>query len=258
MELELYDEDKPLTVSNFIKYVTSGRFQNQFIQRWEPNFVIQAGGYYVGTGTNNETDFRTVPEFGTITNEYKVGRTFTNQYGTIAMARIGGQTNSATSQWFLNLTNNVFLDNVDGGFTVFGHVTSGTNVLNLFVPSPPAGTLQRVNIQGYYNDYHEPIVLDTLPVTNKVTAFNQVFTNLIYVNFSLRRDLGIQIKPITAGQHQITWNSVSGVTNIVEYRDAPGTGNWTLLSQVVGTGAAMAASDTSSNPERVFRVKLIY
>src|SRR3954462_10805041 len=101
MELELYDEERPITVSNFIKYVTSGRFQNQFIQRWEPNFVIQAGGYYVGSDTNNATDFRTIPIFGTITNEYSLGRNFSNIYGTIAMARHSGNTNSASSQWFL-------------------------------------------------------------------------------------------------------------------------------------------------------------
>jgi hypothetical protein len=81
---------------------------------------------------------------------------------------------------------------------------------------------------------------------------------LIYVNFSLRRDLGVQIKPQTADHRQITWNSVSGVTNIVEYRDAPGSGNWTVLSQVLGTGSVMTTSDTSSSAERVFRVKLIY
>src|SRR5688572_2896244 len=39
MELEFYDEDKPVTVSNFVAYVTSGRWENQFLQRWETNFV---------------------------------------------------------------------------------------------------------------------------------------------------------------------------------------------------------------------------
>ena len=47
MQLELFDDEKPITVSNFVKYVTSGRFTNQFIQRWEAGFVIQAGGYTV-------------------------------------------------------------------------------------------------------------------------------------------------------------------------------------------------------------------
>jgi cyclophilin family peptidyl-prolyl cis-trans isomerase len=258
MELELYDSDKPVTVSNFIKYVTSGRFQNQFIQRWEPNFVIQAGGYYVGSDTNNATDFRTIPIFGTITNEYSLGRNFSNIYGTIAMARQSGNTNSASSQWFLNLTNNAFLDKVDGGFTVFGRITAGTNILNLFIPSPPnAGDLRRVNIPPYFNSYHEPIVLDTLPVTNNVTTFSQVFTNLIYVNISLRRDLGVQIKSIGPNQRQITWNSVAGVTNVVESSSTLA-GPWTILSQTVGTGGVMTADDSSSNNARIYRVKLFY
>src|SRR5690242_11955968 len=133
MELELYDEDKPVTVSNFVKYVTSGVFTNLFIQRWEPNFVIQAGGFRV-INTTNGLRVSQITSYGNITNEYSVGRTFSNTYGTIAMARQGGVVNSASSQWFLNLTNNSFLDKVDQGFTVFGHITSGTNILNLFIP----------------------------------------------------------------------------------------------------------------------------
>src|SRR5205823_7448874 len=69
MELELYDEDKPITVSNFVKYVTSGQFTNQFIQRWEPNFVVQAGGFRV-TNTDAGLRIAAVPTYGNIKNEY--------------------------------------------------------------------------------------------------------------------------------------------------------------------------------------------
>src|SRR5215212_836009 len=86
MEVEFYDEDKPVTVSNFVKYVTSGRFTNEFVQRWAPGFVIQGGGYAV-TNTPNGLDLTPIEPFGTITNEYSVGRPFSNTYGTIAMAR---------------------------------------------------------------------------------------------------------------------------------------------------------------------------
>ena len=135
MKVEFFDEDKPVTVSNFIKYVSSGRFDNQIIHRWEPGFVIQGGGYRVDTSTE-PYQLLNVERFGTITNEYSVGRTFSNTYGTIAMARVARQTNSATSEWFFNLGDNSFLDDVDGGFTVFGRVLEGTNVLNLFRTAP--------------------------------------------------------------------------------------------------------------------------
>src|SRR5205814_2006173 len=118
------------------------RFNNTFLQRWEPNFVIQAGGYYV-TNKTTGPEIDPVPTFPEIPNEYSVGRQFSNIYGTIAMARRSGETNSASSQWFLNLTNNAFLDTVDGGFTVFGKLTSGSNILDLFIPPPPTKGIYR-------------------------------------------------------------------------------------------------------------------
>ena len=162
MELELFDEEKPITVSNFVKYVTSGRFENMFVQRWEPGFVIQGGGYYLEDPDGTPV-VRTVKTFGPIQNEYGVGETFSNRYGTIAMARQSGVVNSATSQWFLNLKDNAFLDTVDEGFTVFGRVVSGTNVLNLFVPPPPAHEIYLTRLQGI-NSYDEIINMTTLPV----------------------------------------------------------------------------------------------
>lgn len=122
--LELYDADKPITVSNFLNYITSGRYQNTFAHRLEPGFVLQGGGFnWVG----NTIDY--LDTFAAIQNEYSAGATYSNTYGTIAMARVGGNVNSATSQWFINLGNNAGLDTVDEGFTVFGRVISGFDVL---------------------------------------------------------------------------------------------------------------------------------
>src|SRR5688500_13831307 len=63
-----------------------------------------------------------------LVSEYAVGSPRSNVYGTIAMARLPGVTNSASSEWFFNLGNNSFLDGVDGGFTVFGRVVRGFDV----------------------------------------------------------------------------------------------------------------------------------
>jgi cyclophilin family peptidyl-prolyl cis-trans isomerase len=257
MQLELFDEDKPVTVSNFIKYVTSGKFEKQFIQRWEPNFVIQGGGYTVGTDTNGRPDFRAVSTFGTITNEYSVGQKFSNTYGTIAMARQAGKTNSASSQWFLNLTNNAFLDGVDGGFTVFGRLLSGTNVLNLFTTPPTNFT--RVALSGYYNDYGEPIVLDTLPaLKGPVTDFYQLFTNIIYVNIDLRRYVALHAVPTVRGERAISWTSVAGITNVVEFSEVNSPLDWTNLASRLGTGSLMSVIDPERAADRIYRIKLLY
>ena len=95
IEVELFDADKPVTVQNFLRYTTSGAYSNMFFHRWEPGFVVQGGGYY----SDKVANIWATPSFGNITNEFNVGRRFSNTYGTIAMARIGGLTNSSNSQW---------------------------------------------------------------------------------------------------------------------------------------------------------------
>lgn len=249
IELELYDDDKPITVSNFVKYVTSGIFTNQFIQRWDPDFVIQAGGFRT-TNTANGTRIAQNPTYGNIKNEYSVGRTFSNTYGTIAMAR-SDAVDSASSQWFLNLNNrNSFLDNVNQGFTVFGRVTGGTNVLNLFIPGPPTNNIHLLNLGS--------AGLTELPVlTNKVDTLAVLFANLIYFDIKLRRDLDLTVSATRPGQRRVSWNSVAGVTNILEFTSGNVT-NWNTYTNVRGTGATLSFIDTSSDLERLYRVKLFY
>jgi len=181
VDVELFDQEKPETVKNFLLYVYSGAYSNLVLQRLEPSFVVQAGHIRIDdpTSTNFFVTYPLWTDFGKITNEYSVGPQLTNEYGTIAMARIGGQTNSASHDWFLNLTNNSFLDTRDGGFTVFGRVVnttgpqSGTNVLNYF------NTLERNRgIRSYtIQTYNE--TLTHLPVTtNRSSApfFTDLFT----------------------------------------------------------------------------------
>lgn len=129
MEVELYDQDKPVTVQNFLQYVQNGLYINEFSHRLIPAFVLQGGGYTLTTNT-----ISAIPTYPPIINEYGAGNQYSNVFGTIAMAQSGGETNSATSEWFFNLTNNPSLDehNSNGFFVVFGHVIAGTNLLNIF------------------------------------------------------------------------------------------------------------------------------
>src|ERR1043166_6694144 len=143
MQFELFDKDKPVTVANFLAYIKSGVYKDTFIQRWEPGFVIQAGGFFVTNRTTTKPQVAAVPTFGIIVNEHDAGRMFSHVYGTIAMARVSGQTNSASSQWYVNLKDNSFLDSVDGGFTVFGRLINGNTILNRFIPPPPQAGLYR-------------------------------------------------------------------------------------------------------------------
>ena len=113
--LELFDTAAPGTVSDFLDYVTSGCFKDSVVHRSVPNFVIQGGQYFIPASTTN---LNQIQIDGTIANEFNQS----NLRGTIAMAKVAGNPDSATSQWFINVANNTFLDSDNGGFTVFGRV----------------------------------------------------------------------------------------------------------------------------------------
>ncbi|MHB8897921.1 MAG: Ig-like domain-containing protein, partial [Thermoguttaceae bacterium] len=118
--IELYADETPLTVANFLKYVNDGDYANTFFHRSVDNFVIQAGGFKTGSTTFTDTDqFTDVPADAAIQNEYGIS----NLRGTVAMAKTAGDPNSATNQFFVNLGDNSSnLNNQNGGFTVFGQV----------------------------------------------------------------------------------------------------------------------------------------
>jgi peptidyl-prolyl cis-trans isomerase A (cyclophilin A) len=117
-DVNLYDKRTPATVANFLAYVNSGAYANVVMHRSVSGFVVQGGGFtYSGT-----LPFGNVVERSAVVNEPLLS----NVRGTIAMAKVAGNVNSATSQWFINMGNNsANLDVQNGGFTVFGEVTSG-------------------------------------------------------------------------------------------------------------------------------------
>lgn len=127
--VELYDAQAPLTVTNFLNYVNRGDYSSTVIHRSVPGFIIQGGGYVDVNifGINFFFDF---PNAAPVQNEFSPSRS--NIRGTIAMAKLPNQPDSATSEWFFNLADNsANLDNQNGGFTVFGRVLdSGMDVVD--------------------------------------------------------------------------------------------------------------------------------
>ncbi|HEU0008990.1 MAG TPA: peptidylprolyl isomerase [Verrucomicrobiae bacterium] len=176
VDVELFDTDKPVTVSNFLHYVRSGAYDNLMLHRCDPGFVIQGGAVRtlnpLSTAFLNFYGLTETPKFGPITNEFGAGPQWSNTFGTLAMARAVDDfdaadlgTNSAQSDWFFNLgDNSARLDTNYGGFTVFGRVVAGANVLDFF--NRTSATLGVVAI---------PPVFGELPVA---------YTNLHYPRFS--------------------------------------------------------------------------
>lgn len=131
INIELFDDKAPLTVQNFLAYVNNlnprGDYDGTFFHRAVSGFVLQGGGFEATTPNTH------IPVLPTVHNEPGVS----NTEGTVAMAKVGGDPNSATSEWFVNINNNnsdtadashsgVNLDTQNGGFTVFGRVDAAS------------------------------------------------------------------------------------------------------------------------------------
>lgn len=116
----LFRERTPITIANFLGYVNRGDYTNMIVHRLVPGFVIQGGGFTIVNGADDGISADSVATQPTIRNEFGVSNTL----GTISMAKLGGNPDSATSQWFISTgANSDNLDSQNGGFTVFGVVS---------------------------------------------------------------------------------------------------------------------------------------
>ena len=154
--VELYPEKAPKTVANFLQYVKDGYYENTIFHRVINHFMIQGGGF--------ERDLSEKSTRAPISNEASNG--LLNQTGTIAMARTADP-DSATAQFFVNLTDNQFLDYVGPdpdqiGYCVFGKVTSGIEVIQKI-------GLTQTNTVGRYSDVPvKPIIIKSAKLLGEI------------------------------------------------------------------------------------------
>ena len=133
IEIDLHPDVAPGHVQNFLNYVNDGDYNNSFIHRSVSGFIIQGGGF-----SFNESLFNYVPTDPPIENEFALS----NVRGTVAMAKLGSDPDSATSQWFINLADNsANLDQQNGGFTVFATVVEGMDVVDAIASLPVTGII---------------------------------------------------------------------------------------------------------------------
>jgi len=145
IEIELFDDVAPITVENFLKYVDDGFYDGTVFHRVIPGFMAQCGGM--------TADMKEKKTRAPIENEATNGRK--NARGTLAMARTQ-DVNSATAQFFINLSDNVFLDNGarDFGYAVFGRVTKGMEVVDKIAKV-------KTGRKGFHDDVPvEPITIE--------------------------------------------------------------------------------------------------
>lgn len=150
--LELYAEQAPKTVENFLAYVKDGFFDGTIFHRVIPGFMIQGGGF------TPEMDQK--PTKAPVQNEANNG--LKNERGTIAMARTPDP-HSATAQFFINVKNNDFLNfssetQQGWGYAVFGRVAEGIDVVDAIVAVPTGR-------HGMHQDVPvEPVIMEQISI----------------------------------------------------------------------------------------------
>jgi len=184
IDVALFGQQKPITVANFLKYVDQKKYfifdanangtASSFIHRVVPGFVIQGGGWLGTINKQNQAIQPTqVATFPPIANEPGIS----NKRGTIAMAQLGSDANSATSEWFINLAdnggapNNLDIRNNNAGpYTVFGRVVNNT-----------MGVVDAISHVPHYNFGGVHPAFASLPLRN-YDGVSQVFVpNLVSV-----------------------------------------------------------------------------
>jgi cyclophilin family peptidyl-prolyl cis-trans isomerase len=159
-DIILFPTATPRTVDNFLNYVDAGEYDNSFFHRSPLDFVVQGGGYK----HTQAAGFSRVTTFDAVVNEPGLS----NVRATVAMAKLGGQPDSATSQFFVNVSDNsANLDAQNEGFTVFGRVpVAGMKVLDAINDLPkgnynvPIGTGLESLGDVPVNDVTAPAVLN--------------------------------------------------------------------------------------------------
>ncbi|MDX7986250.1 peptidylprolyl isomerase A [Xenorhabdus sp. 12] len=144
IELELDNNKAPITTKNFVEYANEGFYNNTIFHRVIPGFMVQGGGF--------TKDMKQKATKAPIKNEADNG--LRNLRGTIAMARTADK-DSATSQFFINVTDNAFLDHGqrDFGYAVFGKVVKGMDVVDKI------SQVKTENVGPYQNVPVKPIVI---------------------------------------------------------------------------------------------------
>lgn len=228
----LFDQEEagaPQTVANFLNYVRDDDYVNSFIHRSIPGFIVQGGGYIF----DPESGITEVPADPAVVNEFSSQRS--NTKGTIAMAKLGNDPNSATNQWFFNLGNNAEnLDNQNEGFTVFGEVLGAEDFATVeAIADLPVRNLSSVssafsNLPVIIDDDNSSVGGDDLVLLNDVSLLQSdelelaVTGNsnpeLVQASITTEGELVLNYAPNSSGVARITLQATDLLGDSVEDR----------------------------------------
>lgn len=257
-DLQLFDDQTPATVQNFLTRMDLGDFDGTFIHRNAllgdgTPFVVQGGGFKFNTTTSQ---YDTVPQRNNVLNEPGIS----NTRGTIAMAKLASGPDTATNQWFFNMGDNSGtapngLDFQNGGFTAFGQVLgSGMDIVDQIAATP---IWDASSINGAFTDLPlRDFTNDHFPNNNDLVVINSItrVEELIYRVVSTSQPTRIAALVDENGLLTIFTIGVNGpqtVTVTVEAQDHDG--NTTQANITVEIGAAKDSLDNDRLADLIWR-----
>lgn len=250
----LFDQEgagAPATVANFINYAQDNDYVNSIIHRSVPGFIIQGGGFIV-----EDSQVIPVPLDEPVVNEFSEERS--NTQGTIAMAKLGGDPDSATNQWFFNLNDNSeTLDNQNGGFTVFGEVLTEEDfaVIDTIARLP---TVDATDVNPAFANL--PVIVDdpSNPVLERDTNYVR------YFNISVFQLAELEFEVTNNSNPDLVDAFVDGGELFIDYaEDRSGTAEITvqatdLLGDSVEDTFSLTIEDDGLEPEQDARGSTVY
>ena len=253
INLELLDPYTPATTTNLINYVNSGAYTNMFNHRLAlsngTKFVLQGGGFTFNNTTGTNGAITPISQNAPVVNEPGI----TNTYGTIAMAKLGNDPNSATNQFFFNLGDNTAnLDNQNGGFTVFSTVTgAGMDAVQAFSAYPVVNqssvnsALNEIPLTGSYgSNFPTNAKSSNFSFVNKAVLLQQG-TPLVFTILN-NSNSGVVTPSITNGQLKLTPVPGGSGTSTITIQATNKDGKSVLQSFTVNVAMGVAPAFTSA------------
>jgi len=225
--LALHDKATPKNVTNFLRYVNRSDYSNSYLHRSVPNFIIQGGGARPAFTGASPTQWANIPVDAAVPNEPGIS----NRRGTMAMAKLGGSPDSATSEWFISTADNQSnLNFQNGGFSVFGEVVgSGSMGIAQALNNLPtsSSTTYQAQITNASGSFLSGVSIDSIPVLQNPPLATPT------ANTFVRIDSITEVEPVAITIASITPSSilaaaVFGTDLVVQSRGPSGVATLTL------------------------------
>jgi len=241
MDVLLLKDIAPNNVANFLGYVNPGIYDNSFFHRSVLAFVIQGGGYNF---VNNQVN--SLAQHAAVVNEFHVS----NKRGTLAMAKLPNNPNSATNQWFFNESdfnsdpsNPNDLDTQNGGFTVFARIINSTGLTTM-------DTIANVPV------YNAGTGFESLPLLNYVSG-NVQNANLVHV-------IWVKVVPQVAAVTHPSANTIhlqgiggASKTYQLQTSTTPASSGFTTLTTVTAdANGVISFNDNSAGTKKFYRLAI--